>query len=172
MRVEKELIRKEYTRRVTGKEAIVVVDYRGLPAQGFNRLRRVTAGEGAGCLVVKNLIFRRALAELGREGLDPFLTGQTSVFYTDGELPGLLKTIYEFKKDRGTPRPTGAYWLGSYFGGDDLERLAALPSKDELLSRVCSGVQGPLRGLVGTLNSVLTGLVGTISAIRDRKADN
>jgi large subunit ribosomal protein L10 len=170
MRVEKEIIRNEYTRRIAGKEALVVVDYAGLPSEGFNRLRRVTAGEGAGCLVVKNLIFRRLLPELGREGLKDFFSGQTSVFYTDGELPGLLKVLFDFGKAQGSPRPKGAYWMGSYFSGADLERLAALPSKEELLSRVCSGVQGPLRGLVGTLSGVLSSLVGTITALKDQRA--
>lgn len=171
MRVEKDIIRNEYVRRIGGKESIVVVDYAGLASEGFNRLRRETARRGAGCLVVKNLLFRRALSEVGFEGLDSFFSGQNSVFYTDEALPGLLKAIYDFQKDQGAPRPKGAYWLGSYFSGADLERLATLPSKEELLSRVCSGVQGPLRALVGTLNGVLSGLVGAVSAIRDKKAE-
>jgi large subunit ribosomal protein L10 len=169
MRVEKEIIKNEYARRIGGKTAMVVVDYGGLPAEGFNLLRREADRQGAGCLVVKNLVFRRVLAETGLSGLEPFLSGQSSVFYTDAELPGLLKSIYEFRKAQGSPSPRGAYWLGSYFSGGDLERLADLPSKEELLARVCSGVQGPLRGLVGTLNSVLTGLVGAITAIRDKR---
>jgi large subunit ribosomal protein L10 len=170
MTVEKEIIRNEYARRIAGKEGLVVVDYAGLPSEGFNRLRRVTAREGAGCLVVKNLIFRRLLPELGRQGLESYFSGQTSVFYTDRELPGLLKVLFDFEKEEGSPRPKGAYWMGSYFGGSDLERLAALPSKEELLSRVGSVIQGPLRGLVGVLNGVLSGLVGTITALRDQRA--
>ncbi len=172
MRVEKEIIKNEYSRRISGKEAMVVVDYGGLPAEGFNQLRRETDRQGAGCLVVKNLIFKRVLEENGLEGLNPYFSGLTSVFYTDGELPGLLQAIYEFGKTQGSPIPKAAYWMGSYFSGGDLERLAQLPSKEELLSRVCSGVQGPLRGLVGTLNSVLTGLLGAINAIRDQRAEN
>ncbi len=169
MRIEKEIIRKEYAARIEGREGLVVVDYRGLPTEGFNRLRRQAAGQGAGCLVVKNLIFRRLLGELGREGLEPFFSGQTSVFYTDGELPGLLQTIIDFRKEAGAPRLKGAYWLGSYFSSDELERLAQLPPREELLARVCSGVQGPLRGLVSVLNGVLSGLVGAVSAIRDQR---
>ncbi len=170
MRVEKEIIKNEYARRFSGKEALVVVDYAGLSSEGFNRLRREAAGKAAGCLVVKNLIVRRLLPELGREGLEEFFSGQTSVFYTDGELPNLLKVIYDFGKEEGSPRPKGAYWMGSYFGGGDLERLAALPSREELLARVASGVQGPLRGLVGVLNGVLSGLVGTLAALKDKRS--
>ncbi len=170
MRIEKDIIKQTYARRIAGKEALVVVDYAGLSSEAFNRLRRETAREGAGCLVVKNLIFRRLLAELGWEELGPQFSGQTSIFYSDRELPALLKAIYEFQKDRGVPRPKGAYWLGSFFAGDDLNRLATLPAREELLSQVCRAIQGPLRGLVGTLNGVLSSLVGTVAAIRDQKS--
>lgn len=170
MRVEKDIIRKSYARRIAGKEALVVVDYTGLPSEAFNRLRREAAREGVGCLVVKNLIFRRLLSELGWEELAAFFSGQTSIFYSDGALPPLLKAIYDFQKDQGAPRPKGAYWLGSFFAGDDLNRLAALPAREELLAQVCRAIQGPLRGLVGTLNGVLSSLVGTVVAIRDKKS--
>jgi len=170
MRVEKKIIKDEYAARLTGRRALVVVDYTGLSSEGFNRLRRVTAGEGAGCLVVKNLIFRRILPDLGWSELDPFFSGQTSVFYTDGELPGLLKVLLEFGKAEGSPRPKGAYWMGTFFSGFDLERLATLPSREELLAQVTSGVQGPLRGLVGVLSGVLSGLVGTITALKDQRS--
>lgn len=170
MRVEKEIIRNEYARRINGKEAVVLVDYRGLASEGFNRLRRETERQGAGCLVVKNLIFQRVLEEKGLEGLKPYLIGQTLVFYTDSELPSLLQAIYEFQKTESYPSPRAAYWMGSFFADDDLVRLSQLPSREELLARVCSGVQAPIQGLVGTLNSLLTGLLGTINAIRDQRA--
>ncbi|MFH1038647.1 MAG: 50S ribosomal protein L10 [PVC group bacterium] len=170
MRPEKEFIKREYANRIRAGRGVVVTEYRGLSSETFNRLRSDLARQDADCLVVKNRIIKRILKDIGMESLDPCFQGQTAVVITDRELPPLLRMIIKYEEEVGSPRLKGAFWLGTFFDGSDLKKLAVLPSRDELLSRVLAGIQAPVSGLVGVLNAAVSGLVRTIQAIHDRRS--
>ena len=169
MRPEKQLIAKEYAARTRPASGIVVTDYRGLSSEAFNLLRSEVTALEADCLVVKNRIIKYLLKDEGLELLDPFFQGQTAIVITDNELPKLLKVIIKFEDEQGAPCLKAAIWDGTLFDAADLKQLAELPSREELLSRVFSGMKAPLSGLAGVLNGVLAGLVITIKAIHDQK---
>lgn len=171
MRPEKQLIEEVYTAKVRNQLGVVVADYQGLSSEDFVSLRRSVAALDAECLVIKNRLFKHILKEYGLELLTPFFQGQTAVIVTDNELPELIKVIIEYEKDTGAPRLKAAVWDGAFLSVEDLKRLSELPSREVLLSRVISGMQAPLSGLVGVMNEVITGLARIIKAIGDQKAN-
>jgi ribosomal protein L10 len=59
---------------------------------------------------------------------------------------------------------------GRLFSVDEVKRLSELPGKDQLLGQVVSAIQGPLAGLVFSLQGVLGNFVRTVQAIHDQKA--
>lgn len=170
MRPEKQLIEDVYSARVRDQSGVIVADYQGLSSEDFSGLRRSVAKLDADCLVVKNRLFKHILEEYGLELLSPFIKGQTAVISTGNELPDLIKVIIQYEKDQGSPHLKAAVWNGAFFGAEDLKLLSELPSRDVLLSRVISGMQAPLSGLVGVMNEVITGLARVIKAIGDQKA--
>ncbi len=170
MRPEKELIKHEYAARISRTSGVVVTEFQGLSSGAFNRLRNDIRLLDADCVVVKNRIFKRYLADVGLESLTPCLHGQTAIVVTEGELPPLLKVIIKYEEDEGAPRLKGAFWMETFFAGGDLKKLAMLPSREDLLSLVISGIQAPLSRLVGVLNGTVSGLVRTIQAIRDQRS--
>ncbi len=171
MRPEKQLIAKEYTTRIRESSGVVVTGYSGLSSETFSRFRSEVMALNADCLVVKNRIIKLILPDAGLEPLDPFFQGQNAIIITDHELQPLLKLIISFEKEEGAPHFKAAVWGGAFFDGANLKRLAQLPSREELLSRVFSGMQAPLSGLVGVMNGVISGLVMTIKAIHDQKVE-
>jgi|AntAceMinimDraft_16_1070373.scaffolds.fasta_scaffold12728_4 large subunit ribosomal protein L10 len=170
MRPEKKLIEEIYSSSVREQSGVVVADYQGLSSEDFGGLRRSIASLDADCLVVKNRLFKHILDEYGLGLLSPFIEGQTAVISTRNELPELIKVIIKYEKNQGSPHLKAAVWDGAFFSADDLKKLSELPSRDELLSRVISGMQAPLSGLVGVMNEVITGLARVIKAIGDQKA--
>ena len=50
-----------------------------------------------------------------------------------------------------------------------VKRLATLPSKEELLSKVVGSLQAPISGMVNVLHGNLRNIVGVLSAIKDNK---
>ena len=59
--------------------ASFLTEYRGLPVAGQQELRRSLGESGASYRVLKMTLTKRALHDLGQEGLDDWLTGPTAV---------------------------------------------------------------------------------------------
>jgi large subunit ribosomal protein L10 len=51
-----------------------------------------------------------------------------------------------------------------------LTRVAALPSRQELLSRLVGRMQGPVSGLVGSLQGIVRKAVSTLDAVAKKRA--
>ena len=54
--------------------------------------------------------------------------------------------------------------------GEDFKRLANLPSKEELLSKLVSMLNNPLQKLVSTLNAPLQNVVGVLNNLKEQKS--
>jgi len=171
MRPEKEYIEQEYSRLLETAAALVLTDYQGLSAEAFNSLREEVTDLDARCVVVKNRIFKRVIGEGNRAELSSHCEGQTAVLMTSGELPALLKVVTKFMEEEGSPRFKAGMWGEDVFNEEELKQLAELPSRDELLAKVFGAIQAPLSGMVGVCNGLLSGLVGALNQIKEKKAE-
>jgi large subunit ribosomal protein L10 len=94
------------------------------------------------------------------------LKGATSIMFTEtGNVPG--KLIKEFRKKSEKPIVKAAYVEQTvYIGDDQLDALANVKSKDELIADVISLLQSPAKNVVSALQSggqTLTGVLKTLS---------
>ena len=55
------------------------------------------------------------------------------------------------------------------FAGDEIKRLADLPTKDTLLAMVVASVEAPFTSLIGSLDGFFRELVGSIDALEEKK---
>ena len=121
----------------------------GLNAEKTSALRRACFNSGIKLFVVKNTLLKKAMEQSGVDysGLFPVLKGSTSLMLSNtGNAPAkLLKDFV--KKDDKLPTLKAAYVEGCVYGADQLELLASLKSKNELiccnrlprtLSRLCN----------------------------------
>lgn len=145
-----------------------LADISGLDAQKTYELRKKCFEKDIELIVVKNTFFRKALERTGRnyEELFDVLTQNTSVMFCNvANLPG--KLIKEINRKSEKPLFKGAYAEDSiYVGADQLEALATLKSKEELIGDVIMLLQSPMKTVLGQLESgkhLLGGLVKTLS---------
>ncbi len=61
------------------------------------------------------------------------------------------------------------YMDGKILAADEVQVIAKLPSREELLGKVVGSVQSPLYGFSAVLNGLLRGLVGVLSAVEKQK---
>ncbi|MDR2038269.1 MAG: 50S ribosomal protein L10 [Bacteroidales bacterium] len=147
---------------------IYIADISGLNAADTSALRRLCFDRGIKLVVAKNTLLKKAFekADGDYEELFGVLKTPTSVmFSTEGSTPA--KLIKEFRKSHERPTLKAAYVEESvYVGENQLEVLASIKSKEELIGDVIMLLQSPAKNVISALQSgkhLLAGLVKTLS---------
>jgi len=121
-------------------------------------------------LVVKNTLFRKALESLDVDYSPIYdsLKNNTAVLFSNtGNVPA--KLIKEFSKDNQKPVLKAAYVEECfYIGENQLEALAALKSKNELIGDIIALLQSPAKNVVSALQSGGTTIHGVLKTLSER----
>jgi large subunit ribosomal protein L10 len=122
--------------------------------------------------MVKNTLLAKAIEKVEDKDfgeIPTVLKGSTSLMISEtGNVPA--KLIKEFRKKEEKPLLKAAYIDESvYIGDDQLEMLAALKSKDELIADVVSILQSPAKTVISQLQSGKDKLSGVVKALADRE---
>ena len=151
---------------------IYLTDYKGLTVEQANDLRRRFRKAGVEFKVVKNTLLRRAMQDLGGyDDLFDHLHGPTAVAFSE-EPAAPARVIKTFTKDtkQDLPELKVAYIDGAIFEAGQLDVLAALKSKDELIGEIIGLLMSPISNLVGALQSPGSNLVGALKTIAEKEA--
>jgi len=165
---EKKAIVAEVSAQVASAQAIIIAEYRGMEVSQLTQLRVKTRESGIYFHVIKNSLVRRAVADTPYAGLAKHMVGP--LVYGIGKDPvAAAKVLHEFSKDNEKfVIKVGA--IGEkVMSRDEITALAALPSREELLSRLLGTMQAPIAKFVQTLNEVPTRFVRGLAMVRDSK---
>ncbi|MEQ1816468.1 MAG: 50S ribosomal protein L10 [Nitrosomonas sp.] len=165
---EKIAIVAEVSAQVASAQAIIIAEYRGMEVGKMTQLRAKTRESGIYFRVIKNSLIRRAVADTPYEGLVKHMIGP--LVYGIGTDPvAAAKVLHEFSKDNEKfVIKVGA--IGEHvMSRDEITALAALPSREELLSRLLGTMQAPIAKFVQTLNEVPARFVRGLAIVRDNK---
>jgi large subunit ribosomal protein L10 len=159
------------TERLAASDTIFATDFRGLTVKQLSDLRvRLTAAE-VEYTVVKNTLARRAAVDTGRDALLPYLTGPTGLAWVKGDPAAAAKVLDEFAgQHAGALAIKGGLLEGADLPVADVTRLAKLPSREQMLGQLASGIASPLSGLAGGLSNLIGGLARTLGALQAQKA--
>ncbi len=149
-----------------------VTDSSTLTVGQVNKLRGLCHEKGVELKVVKNTLVKKALeqaeGENGYEQLYEALTGPTAIMFSEtANVPA--KLIKEFREKFDRPVLKAAYIDSDVFLGDDqVEVLAALKSKEELIGDVILLLQSPIKNVLGSIQSGGNTISGLLKALEDR----
>ncbi|HRX31841.1 MAG: 50S ribosomal protein L10 [Bacteroidales bacterium] len=168
-REDKNILIDHLTEQINQYPHFYLADTSELNAEVTSKLRRVCFEKQVKLVVVKNALLKKALEKSGKSDFSPLfdaLKGATSVMFTEtGNVPA--KLIKEFRKAHPKPLLKAAFVEESvYVGENQLEVLAALKSKNELVADVVALLQSPARNVISALQSggqIISGVVKTLS---------
>jgi large subunit ribosomal protein L10 len=148
-------------------------DIDGLNAVQTSNLRRLCYKADISLSVVKNTLLRKAMENSSKnyDELYPTLKGSTSIMMSEtGNAPAkLIKGLR--KKKQAKPILKGAYIQEAIFVGDqNLEALAALKSKEELVAEIIALLQSPAKNVISGLKSAGGTLAGLLKTLEERAA--
>ncbi len=159
----------ELIEKLAGAKSLFLTDYSGLTVSEITKLRGELRKDGNTYSVVKNTLFKIAAGDLASR-LESFLAGPTGIVFAgvDPVAPAkALKTFSDTVKRIGIK---AAYIDGQIVDAKQVEKLAKLPPKIDLIANLVGTLANPLRGLVTVLSGNQSGLVRVLDRIREQKA--
>ena len=163
----KKLVVEEIKEKISKAKTIAFVDYRGITVGEDTELRRKFRENGCDYKVYKNRLMLKALSDLGIECPANYFEGTTAVAigYEDEVAPA--KIVCNFVKENKKMAIKFGILNGTSVDAKNIEALATLPSKEELIAKLlgtlnntasslCRVLTAPSRGLVVALNAVAT----------------
>jgi large subunit ribosomal protein L10 len=153
-----------------GASTVILTDHSGMSVKQFNTLRSRLREADAQFHVVKNTLVKLAAEGTPVQELVPDLEGPTSMAVTKGDPVSVAKTIAQFSKESKLLHLKGGMVEGRMVSPADIQMLATIPPRQQLLAMVVGGLQSPIAGLVGTCQSTLASLVMTLKAVAEKQA--
>lgn len=148
-----------------------IANVEALNAEQSSALRRKCFERDIKLVVVKNTLLKKALEKIeGKyEELYPILKQNTSIMLTEtGNAPA--KLIKEFRKEWEKPILKGAYVEECvYIGDEQLEMLASIKSKEELIGDIVGLLQSPAKNVISALQSGGSTLAGLIKTLQEKE---
>lgn len=149
--------------------SVWVVDYRGLSVKDAQQLRRNIREAGASMKVYKNNLMRIALEDAGLPTMDDLLKGPSAFVFADDDPAAAAKAVKNFAKDNENLVIKGGLMEGEQVGVAEIEAIASLPSREELMAQIAAAINGVARGLATTINGVPSGLAQAIKQVAEQK---
>lgn len=141
-REEKADLLNELNGLFSNSEIIVVSHYKGLTVQEVSELRNRIRKVGAGFRVTKNRITRLALKGTKFEGLADLFKGPTAIAFANDPVSA-CKACVEFAKENEKLIVVGGAMGTGALSVEEINRLATIPSMDELRAKIIGLLQAP-----------------------------
>jgi large subunit ribosomal protein L10 len=173
-RKNKILVIDELYEKISSIDAFYIADSSQLNVEEVNKLRRTCFESNVEFRVAKNTLIKKALERndsVNYSDLFDSLKGPTTIIFSEvANLPA--KIIKDYRKNNGnTQRPIlkAACVEGAVFvGNDQLDMLATLKSKNELIGEVIGLLQSPAKNVIGALQSSGQKLAGILKTLSER----
>jgi large subunit ribosomal protein L10 len=148
----------------------ILFGFAGLKVPEVTELRRQVRGTDSKYLVVKNTIALRATKGTPLESVAQHFVGGTAIAYNESNAVALAKVLTTFAKTNPKLVFKGALIEGQPVTAAEIQAIADLPSREQLVSKLLFLIQSPMRRLVTVLNGPARNLAGVMHQIAEQKA--
>lgn len=169
-RSDKEALVSDLRERITGASAFYYTDFTGLNVKNMTELRRRLRRADVEYIVIKNTLALRAVQESGLQ-MDK-LRGPTGVVIGKDPVTA-AKVLSDFAKEfEQRPQVKGGMLDGKPISAAQVQKLAALPSRSDMLAQLAGGLQSPLAAFVGAMNGLLYTFAGALEGLKNKRENS
>ncbi|MFH2105460.1 MAG: 50S ribosomal protein L10 [Parcubacteria group bacterium] len=158
------------TDKLNKAKSVVLTNYQGLSVGEVTELRQQMHEQAVDYSIVKNTLLKVSWDQSDFKGVElvkPSGPVAVAFGYEDEVAPARL--VYEYAKKHKELEITSGVLEDKLLSKEEVESLALLPSKDELIAKTIGTIKAPLTGFVNVLAGNLRGLVGVLNAIKEDK---
>ena len=168
-RPEKVEIVADVRGRLEKSDAVLFTEYRGLNVSEMAELRAALSPVGATYKIYKNTLTRVAARDLELD-IEDYLLGPTGLTFIDGDPAAVAKVLDGYRKSHEVFVIKGGLLGDVMITSDGVRKLASLPPREELLSKLGGLVQAPMAQMAGALAAPLQELGGLLGAMQQKFA--
>ncbi len=165
---QKQAVVAEVAAQVAEAQSIIIAENRGVSVADMTQLRAKAREAGVYFKVVKNTLVRRAVADTPFAALAEKMSGPLT-YGISSDPVAAAKVLNDFAKGNEKFVVVGGAMSGQLMSIEEVNALASLPSRDELIAKLMATMQAPVAKFVRTLNEVPGKFVRTVAAVRDAK---
>jgi large subunit ribosomal protein L10 len=146
-----------------------LIDFKGITVPQVTELRKQVRDTKSGYIVVKNTLALIALKNSPIVAMREKFTGPTAIAFNANDAVALAKALTKFAKDVPAVQFKGAMLNGQIVPADQIQAIANLPSRQELVSKLLYVLQSPMRGLATVLQANIRNLAVVLDQIGKQK---
>jgi len=150
-------------------EDCVLVDFEGMSVEDAQDMRNLLRESDISMRVLKTSLARLAAKSAGVEGAEAVLSGPTAMCFGGDSVATVARTVRDFSKGRDAPKFRGGFLEKEVIGIAEVEQLANLPSREELLAQVIGTIIAPATQSLGAMTSLLTAVPGLTKALEEKQ---
>jgi len=149
-----------------------VTDTESLSVEQITKLRRACFDKNVEMKVAKNTLIKKALESIDNErfsGVYDSLNNVTALLFSENpKEPALILSAFRKESKGERPALKAAFIDGDVFAGDNqLEALATLKSKQDLIGEIIGLLQSPAKNVISALNAG-NKLASLVKALEER----
>lgn len=148
----------------------VVLDYQGLSVAEITDLRRRLRPVGGTCKIAKNTLMR--LAVDGDDNWQPvqgLFKGSSAVVLVKEDVGAAIKAYKSFQKDKKKTELRGGVMEGRVLTKQQVETLADLPSKEQLMAQIAGAINGLATKIAVGINEVPSSFARAVQAVSEKE---
>ncbi len=151
---EKELSLTKITDKLKDAKGVVFTEYRGMTAKQVDQVRKNLRKENVSYEVIKVTLLKKALSALGIKADTLKYSGPIAVAVSREEETTAARVLKGMIKDNPQIILDGGIFNNELIGSDMVNKLASIPSKQQLLTQLVYVLSGNVRSLLYTLNAI------------------
>jgi large subunit ribosomal protein L10 len=147
---EKQVVVTDVAAQAARSQTLALAEYRGLTVEHLNVLRRQARDKGVYLHVLKNSLARRAVAGTPFECASESMVGPL-IYGFSTDAVAAAKVISDFAKGNDKLVVKAGAYAGKKLDAEGVKALAAIPSKEVLLSQLLGLMKSPITRMAGVL---------------------
>ncbi len=150
-------------------ENALVISFQGLTVEKDYELRKTLREANLRYRVVKNTLGRRAVEGTPLESLKDSFIGMSAIAYSANDPVSIAKVLSKFAKDNPQIQFKAGVVEGRAINVKDIDALASMPSKEELISKLMFVINAQAQRLATVINAVPRNLAVVVNEIAKQK---
>jgi large subunit ribosomal protein L10 len=156
--------------KLKGATSVYLTDFTGLNVKRMTELRARLRREGLEYIVVKNTLAERALEGLDLPDIAKFFSGPTGLVIGTEDALVAARVLSDFARENDNrPAVKAGVVERKAVSPAEVERLAKLPPREQLLAELAGAFEAPIAQLAWVMQAKLNEFVGLLEALRNER---